>query len=343
MASSLSPGLLPILLVPALMTLALVLHVRRRRGVAGEIGDRRLVGRIAGQDLHAVPWRRAVPMLLAAVALGLAAADLRWGTEPAAAQPGSRDVVLVLDASNSMLVEDVQPNRLERQRLLARHLVSALPDDRIGVVAFAGQASVLAPPTRDHAAVEMYIDAVTPAVALQTGTAIGAGIRQATGLLAAGGGGSGRRIIVLVSDGEPLEPETERPAAVDAARRAAGHGIVVHGVGIGTAEGGPVPQVDPRTGARTGYRTDPFTGRTAHSALDEGMLRDIARETRGSYHHLADTQSLDALVARIGTADSHGGGTGTRVPAVRYGWFVGAALLLLALDAAAAGQRRVRT
>lgn len=333
-------SLLPLaLLVPALMALACALYVRRRRRVAAALGERHLVRRLTSRDLHAIPWRRVAPMLLAALALGLAAADPRWGSAEEVMHTAGRDVVLVLDASNSMLVEDVRPSRLAQQRAAAHRLARALEHDRLGVVVFAGRASVLAPPTRDLRAVEMYIDAIEPGIAPQTGTAIGAGIRQATSLLAAAPERGGGRLVVLISDGEPLDPEEEQPAALVAARRAAGLGVVIHTLGVGTPEGGPVPQVDPQTGRREGYKTDPFTGQTAISRLDEEMLRLIASETRGSYHHLADAGALEALLARLGAAEAParaaGGGSTGGARAPRYAWFVGLALLLLAADAVA--------
>jgi Ca-activated chloride channel homolog len=334
--------LLPLaLLVPALMALACALYVRRRRRAAAALGSRPLVSRIAGLDLHAVPWRRISLLVLAALALGLAAADPRWGTAQDTAQVTGRHVVLVLDASNSMLVEDVAPNRLAQQRAAAHRLLRALANDRVGVIVFAGQASVLTPPTLDHAAVEMFIDAVRPEIAVQTGTAIGAGVRQATSLLAVAPEGRERRIVVLLSDGEPLEPEEQRQAARAAGQQAARLGVTVHTVGIGTARGGPVPDIDPRTGRQEGFKRDPFTGQIAISALDAELLREIARATRGSYHALTDPRALDALLARLGTGASPAAATPVGADAApRYAWFVAVALLLLLADAGL--ERRAR-
>jgi len=329
------------LLLPVLMAVACALWVRRRRTVGARLGERRLVGRMTGHDLHAVPWRRIAPILLASVLCGLTLAFFS-AAHGAAAHVGSRDIVLVLDASNSMRVEDVAPNRLEQQRLLARRMLRELADDRVGVVVFAGQASVLTPPTRDHAAVEMFIDAVRPEIAVQTGTAIGAGLRQASSLLAASPQGRGARLAVLVSDGEPLDPDVERDAGIAAARRAASLGVVVHTIAIGTERGGPVPDIDPNTGRRLGFKTDPFTGQTAVSALDAPMLREIARQTRGSFHHLSDAAALAAALDAVrgaDPADSAPPGDDPLRPAM---WLIAGALLLIAGDAVAERRRERR-
>lgn len=325
-------------LLPALMALAVALYVRRRRRVAGALGEPPLVRRLVGEDLNRVPWLRAALTLGAALALGLAAAEPS-APAAAAATAAGRDVVLVLDVSNSMRVEDVPPNRLERQREAAHRLLRALRNDRVGLVVFAGQASVLAPPTRDHGAVAMLIDAAHPEIALQTGSAIGGGLRQAAGLLAATADRPGGRVAVLISDGEPQGEAAD--AAFAAARRAAGLGVTVHTLGVGTARGGPVPDIDPRTGARTGYKRDPADGRIAISALDDALLRQIARETGGTYHHLDEPAVIDALLVQLGAgepADRDAAPVG-RVP--RYIWLVVLALALIAADAVAALRRVV--
>lgn len=326
--------LLAAVLLPLLMTAACAGYVRRRRRVGAALGDRRLVQQITGRDLHAVPWGRLATMLLAAAALGAALLEARRDAD-SPSPAGGRDVVLVLDASNSMRVRDVEPDRLERQRLLARSIVRALPDDRIGVVVFAGEASVLTPPTRDHGAVEMYIDAVAPAVAVQGGSAIGAGLRQAASLLAGGERRGAAPVVVLLSDGESPDPAAERDAARVAARRAADLGITVHTLGIGTERGGPVPDLDPATGRAVGYKQDPLTGETAHSALDTEMLRRVAREGGGAHHDLRDAGALDTLLDRLRAgAPAESGTSGSGGPAPRYGWFVALALALIAADAA---------
>jgi Ca-activated chloride channel homolog len=330
--------LLPlIVLVPALMGLACALYVRRRRRASARLGDRRLVRRLIGVDLDAFPRRRVLLMLTAALALGIAAADPRWGTAADAGTTEPRDVVIVLDASNSMLVEDVRPNRLERQRVAARRLAEGLRDERVGVVVFAGTAAVLAPLTLDHTAVAGYIDAVDPEMAVQTGSAMGAGIRAGSTLLAASPAGSGNRILILVSDGEPMDPDVEAAAAIQAARQAGSLGVTIHTLSVGTAGGGPVPHIDPATRQQDGHKTDPATGVTAISRLEEAMLRQIARQTGGTYRRLGDAGTVETLLAELGTGAGPGG---TREDAPRYAWLVGFVLLVLGVDVLA--ERRAR-
>lgn len=333
---SVRPELLPLaLLLPLLVALGCALWLRRRRRVVAALGGPTAARRLLGADLAAAPRRRLALVLAAALAIGAAAADPRWGAAEQA--PGGGDVVLVLDVSNSMLVEDAEPSRLELQRRAAHRLLAALPGARVGVVVFAGRASVLTPPTTDHRAVAMYLDAAGPDVAAQTGSALDAALRQATALLAGTPAREGARAAVLLSDGERIAAAAPDDVLAEAARRAGALGVTIHALGIGTPEGGVVPDVDPATGARRGPKTDPLTGETAVSRLDESTLRALAAATGGRYARLHDAAGADALAARL--RREPGGPGGGPAGAPRYAWFVALALLCLAAEAVVAGRR----
>ncbi len=326
------------LLLPLAVGVGIALAVRRRRRAADAFGEYPLVVRLAGRDPGAVPWLRVALLIPAAAALGLAAADPRWGRGGEdGAGVGGAEVVLVLDASNSMLVEDVRPNRLERQREAARALVRGVPESRVGVVVFSGRGYVLTPLTGDPGALELYLEALSPEIVTQGGSSLASAIRQGTDLLLGGDSVSAGRVLVLMSDGEALEEAVEVGLAVRRAERA---GVTIHTVGFGTAAGGPVPDVEPVTGRRLGFKRD-LDGRTAVSALDAGMLREIAGGTGGRYFDGARPDAVEGLLravasapAAVRRADGAGG------PPLRYGWFVGLALALLAADTVLAGRGR---
>jgi Ca-activated chloride channel homolog len=147
--------------------------------------------------------------------------------------------------------------------------------------------------------------------------------------------------VVLVSDWDALEERKDVMRAADLAARA---GVPVHAVGIGTEEGRPVPDIDPVTGERRGFKREP-TGEQAISRLNADLLRDVGRRTGGSSRVLRAPEDVAGIISAVRA--SPGGGqsrTGT-APGNRYEWFVGAALLLLALDvllADRAGRRRLR-
>jgi Ca-activated chloride channel family protein len=138
--------------LPLAILFAVLQHTRRRRRVAAALGDARLVARLGGAGLSRFPWLRLSFLLLAGVALGLAAAGPRWGMRELETTTRSRSIVFALDISKSMNARDVQPSRLERERILARRILRELASDRIGLVVFAGRAYILAPLTTDHGA-----------------------------------------------------------------------------------------------------------------------------------------------------------------------------------------------
>lgn len=324
-----------IALFPALLLAALLLWWRRRREVAAALGDPALVRRLAGTDLRRFPGWRAALLLPAGALLGVAAAGPRWGNADAGPR-GRGDVVLVLDASNSMLVEDVAPSRLARERTLARALVDRLAGSRVGLIAFGGSGHALSPMTSDASAIHLYLDALSPEIVNQGGSSLDSALRQALALLGGPGEGDTGGSIVLVSDGEALEPPELVATSIGLARRM---GVPVHTVGIGTPSGAPVPDVDPATGRRIGFKRE-LDGSTAVSRLDEATLRSIARQTGGTHRLLPDARGV-ADLARVASAGGRAArGRGTSLPDNRYEWFLGFALALIAADAVAERRRR---
>ena len=314
-------------LFPALLLAALLLWRRRRREVADALADPALLTRLGGEGLRGFPWLRAALLLPAGALLGIAAAGPLRGPAIADAVESGGDVVLLLDASNSMLVEDVAPNRLERQRSLAREIVDRAAGGRVALVAFGGTAQVLAPLTTDAGALHLYLDALSPEVVDQGGSSLASALRHGASLLVREEGAPGGTL-VLVSDGEAMDPPELTAAAVaDVARR----GVRVHTVGIGTAAGGPVPHHDPLTGARRGFKRE-RDGSEAVSRLDAGALRPIAERTGGTFRMDPGSAGAAELAALAALASAHGGpADGT--PGNRYRWPLAAALLLVAADA----------
>lgn len=277
-------------LVAALLVLAL-------RGVAWRRGSRDrarlaeegLLRRMVSLPSAARWWARASVLSAGAAALAAAAAGSGAGRPTGTPVTGGPETVLVLDASNSMLAEDVRPSRLLRQRELARALVGAT-SGQAAVVYFAGRGYVLSPLTTDLDAVLMFVEAVRPASVGRGGSALTAGIEQALDVLAGGRTEASKRI-VLFSDGE----ETAGQGLEVAAARAREAGVAVHAVGIGTPEGARIPlgrdaAVSPFSAFRPGseaaadgaYLRGP-DGEVVVTRLEEGVLRELARATGGSY------------------------------------------------------------
>lgn len=320
-----------VLALPALVFLGVYGYVRRRRRAARALGDSALLRRLGAADLERFVTGRAITLALAAAALGLAAAGPRWGLRDVETQGRSRNIVFAVDVSKSMLARDVTPDRLERQRLLARRLLRELRGDRFALVAFAGRAYILSPLTVDHGALELYIDALDPGLVSYGGSSLSAAIRQATDLVQGQPGAAGTRAIVVMTDGEAHE---EAQAVLAEADRAAQAGVVVHTVGIGTAQGDPVPDREPGLGRVVGYMRD-AAGDIVISRLDEPLLREVARRTGGRYVHLEEPGATDRLLAALRSLDQTViQGDRQMERKERFAWFVALALGLLAMDAA---------
>lgn len=195
------------------------------------------------------------------------------------------DLMIAFDISSSMLAEDFQPqNRLEVARAQLKEFVRRRGDDRIGVVAFAGEALTQVPLTGDHDLVLAAVEGLQPGQ-LDDGTAIGTAIATAANRLRAAGGPS--RVLVLLTDGVnnrgQVDPRT-------AARAAAAFGVRIYAIGVGTEGMAPVPVGRGLFGLR--YETRPVE-------IDDKLLTEVARGTGGRYFRARDAQALGRVTEEI--------------------------------------------
>jgi len=265
--------------------------------------------------------------------LVVAAAGPQFGTKYEEVKSEGIDLVVAMDVSNSMDCEDLRPSRIEAARRALSQLIDKMRGDRLGIVVFAGEAFVQLPITSDRSAAKLFLGTVgTNSVGTQ-GTAIGAAIELAKESFDAETPGS--KAIIVITDGENHEDDAE-----GAARDAAAAGIVVHTVGMGTPEGGPLPVK--RNGQVVGFRKD-GAGNTVVSRLNESMLQRIAAEGNGAYvRATAASTGIEALVADLRNMDTSEKGTFTftaHEDQFQYPLGIGLCMILLAL---ATGDRRHR-
>jgi Ca-activated chloride channel homolog len=318
-----------VLALPLVLGVAVWLYARRRERMARAFSDSHLLARLGGEDLLHFPLPRLILLLVAASSLGMAAAGPRWGYSSSEGQTLSLNVVVATDISRSMLVPDIEPNRLERSRLFARRMLRELPGDRFGLVVFAGRAYILSPLTSDHSALELYLDALDPEMVSQGGSSLAAAIAQATDLVRGSETSGGERAVVLLSDGEALEDAGGVEAAADRAARA---GVRFITVGIGTPAGDRIPDIDPVTGELVGYKRDE-AGQIVVSRLDENLLRSVADRTGGRYVRMDDASALSRVIGELQGMQRERGENAQRVEArERFALFAALALILLALE-----------
>ncbi|HEX4403240.1 MAG TPA: VWA domain-containing protein [Byssovorax sp.] len=248
---------------------------------------------------------------------------LRWETM----KRRGTDLLLVVDTSKSMDADDVKPSRLERAKLAIRDLVDRFPGDRIGLVAFAGDAFTQSPMTLDHQALLETVDALDTQTIAKGGTDVGRAIDVAARALTSDG--DAQRIMVLLTDGEDLEGR-----GLAEASRAGAAGITIETVGVGTRGGELVPARDEH-GHTVGVVRD-AAGAPVRSRLDEPGLEAIALAAHGAYRPLgADGKGLDRLyddsLAKLTHAETSA--RTRRVYAELFEVPLAVALALLVLDA----------
>lgn len=307
-------------LLAALIGAAIVLALRaieivRSRRDQSRLADSALLRRVAHPQGRAMTWTRVILLVLGAAALA-SAIGIAGGRAPETDEVSDRETVFVLDASNSMLVNDVDEPRLSLERRLATGLARDIPG-RHGVVYFAGRGYVLAPLTNDASAIQMYLESVEPSVVGRGGSALVSGLRQALSVLE-GGAENAMKGIVLFSDGEATVDEPTE----ELLNRAERLNVPIYTVGIGSTEGGPVPYEGEgaRAPRRRGqepevmYRRDE-EGRIIVSHLEEATLREIAGATGGLYVP-GDRVGIERLAQIIAGDDrslESGPGTGTNL------------------------------
>ncbi|MSR20081.1 MAG: VWA domain-containing protein [Gemmatimonadetes bacterium] len=330
-----SEWLAALALVPVLAALFAVASRRRQRALDA-FGESEMVKRLtATVSVVARRWKAAL-LLCALALLAVAQARPQFGTRVETVQSVGQDIVVAVDLSTSMLAEDVAPNRLERARLAILRLIGNLDGDRIGLVAFAGDAFVQSPLTVDYSAAGMFLGAMHPELMPVQGTDLGAALRVSLDALEQGAREA--RVIVLVTDGEHLEGDYEAEL-----ERAVESGVQVHVVGIGSAEGGPIPEYDEQ-GQRTGFLRDE-EGAVVTTRLDEQTLRAVSERTGARYVRAgAGGTAFDDLVDEISNVE------GEALDArqitqfeEQFQIFLGVALALLLIEWLLPERRRERT
>ncbi|WP_306818955.1 VWA domain-containing protein [Archangium lipolyticum] len=286
------PAFLGLCAVGALVgTLALVSALRRRGRVRALLNER-LVDKLAPGTSR---WRPAVQggfYGLGLLLFGLALAQPQCGTKSELTKRRGIDVVVALDASKSMLARDVQPSRLERAKLELTTLLDELKGDRVGLVAFAGDAFIQSPLTSDYSAVKLFLRAVEPEQMPQGGSNIGDALMLCKQLLENADRGAKEKVVVLLSDGEDLVGEVKE--AVAALKEA---NIQVLTVGVGSEQGEPIPVYN-RRGEFVDYKKD-SSGETVITRMDRGGLTSIAEGTGGEFYYQPRGVAMAQVLDRI--------------------------------------------
>ena len=316
-----------LLLVPVfLLGYGLMRFFRARRVKA--YGDPSLVEALMPSWSRSKGWVKAVLFSLGFAFFVLGLARPRTGAKLAERTTKGAEIIVALDVSNSMLAQDYSPNRLERAKLSIARLTERLQEDRIGLVIFAGTSFVQLPVTTDYVSAKMFLGSIDTGSIPVQGTAIGDAIRLSIKSFSAQSEKS--RVIVVISDGENHEDDP-----VAAARQAAELGIKVYTIGVGSAEGQPIPV--------NGELLKDKEGNIVVTRLDEETLRKVAQAGGGAYIHAGGEEfGLNPIIQDIrAMEDEEFGSIVFEEYDEQYMYFFAVALVLFVLEMLV-GERKPR-
>lgn len=312
--------------------LGLVLLVVALFAIGYEIRRSQMLGSFFSEKARALLFsERAVSLLrkaslilffLGALSTIIASMRPQYGYSLTEVKKSGVDLWVLMDVSNSMLAEDVKPNRLERQKRELKDFLNMIQGDRIGLIPFAGRAYVAVPGTTDYSAVNLFLDQIDVDIMDKQGTDINQAVQIALDKISNSQQKNGA--IILMTDGEytvgELDPVAEKLAEAH---------IPLYAMGFGTKEGAPIPD---RQGG--GFKKD-ASGQTVITHLGEDELKRISEKTGGLYvPSVVDDSDWAALYKngiKAKLTDQDYGSQQKKVPHEWYQWPLGVGVLLLVL------------
>jgi Ca-activated chloride channel family protein len=310
-------ALLPVLMIAGMM-------LKRRIKLLNRMAEQGLwPTMLPGLSPRRQRFRNQVRLLALALCI-VALARPQWGFRWEEVKQRGLTIIVALDTSKSMLTQDIKPNRLQQAKWGVRDLVKELRGDRIGLVAFAGDAFLQCPATIDYAAFLMMLDDVYAGIVPIGGTDLFQALEDSIDSFEKMEESASDKVIILISDGENTS-ESDPLALLQKLKE---QKIRVFAIGVGTREGELIQTSD-------GFVKDK-AGNVVKSSLNEGMLERIAFETGGFYVRSAPGDFGLERVYQQGIAELQREDREARMSkswVERFQWFLGAALLLLVLEA----------
>ncbi|MCL2596628.1 MAG: VWA domain-containing protein [Paludibacter sp.] len=274
-----------LIIIPILLGVFIFLQ-RQRINKIKLLGNRELVMQLMPNVSTRRPLVKTILMLCSIFFIIIALAQPQFGNKKQANTRRGIEVIIALDVSNSMMAQDIAPNRLEKAKRIVSQLVDRMIDDKIGLVVFAGDAFVQLPITADYVSAKMFLESISPQMVPRQGTAIGSAIDLSVKSFGENKEKSGRAVI-LITDGENHEDD-----AINAAKLAQQNDIQVDIIGIGSPQGVPIP-----VGETMSFKKD-SQGNIVVTKLNEQMCQQIAATGGGIYVRADNTDNANRIIAR---------------------------------------------
>ncbi|MFP4620555.1 MAG: vWA domain-containing protein [Bacteroidales bacterium] len=261
-----------LIVIPLLIIVFLIGMYWRKRALK-KFGDLGIISQLMPFVSNLRPVIKFIFLIIAMTSVIFALADPQFGSRLEKVKREGVEIIIAIDVSNSMLAEDIEPNRLDRAKREISQMVDRLSNDKIGLIVFAGDAYVQVPLTTDYSAVKMYMSSITPDIVPRQGTAIGSAIELAESSFDEKS--ELDKAMVVITDGENHEGDP-----IKVATEANNEGIKIHTIGMGSSGGAPVPSREEDDA--TVYQKDE-KGDVVVSKLDEKTLERIAAQGNGTY------------------------------------------------------------
>ncbi len=278
-----------LVLIP-IFILIYYLYRKIRNNNLSKFGNKELITILMPNASDYKPIIKFTLLMLSLLFMILGLANLQVGTKIEKIKREGVDIVIAIDVSKSMDAEDIKPSRIERAKRIISKLIDKLNNDRIALIAFAGDAYLQLPLTTDYSAAKLFLEAINTDIPPTQGTAIGASIEMALKLFPKED--KYKKTLIIITDGENHEDD-----AIEAAKNAAHKGIITHTIGIGTPEGGPIPIY------KNGQQVDFLKNEDQSivvTKLDPVMLEQIATAGQGQFVYAANTNiDLSQIIDKI--------------------------------------------
>ncbi len=311
-------------IIPVLVVVFLLLQLWRKR-TRNKFADETLLKRLTPDRSKFKSGLKLFFLVLGLAFLTLGLVNPKIGTKLETVKREGVDIVFAIDVSKSMLAEDIAPNRLEKSKRLVSEIINQLASDRIGIIAYAGQAFPQLPITTDYGAAKMFLQGMNTDMLTSQGTAIDQAIELATTYY--NDQEQTNRVLFIISDGEDHSGDS----TMEAVEKATDEGIRIFTIGVGKAKGAPIPIK--RNGVVESLKKD-NQGETVITKLDETFLKEIADEGNGEYINGDNTEeAVEFIKEQLLQMDKK------EFEAKQFAefkdqfqWFLGLGLLFLFLD-----------